>query len=111
VKRARTWTHVLDHIDQWASAREVPGGIEITFEQAPGVRRRVEVVVTAEDWEDYLSVIWGSWDPRVTPFKDTVLAMPVETYYLVYDTYDWIPSRTRDLPDEELPSGPGEWVV
>ena len=38
------WARVLEHIGQWASAHEVPGGIEITFEQSSGVLRTVEVV-------------------------------------------------------------------
>ena len=106
----RVWARVLEYIDQWASAREVPGGIEITVEQA-GVPRTVEVVVTPHDWDTYLSVIWGTGDPRVTPFKDKVLAMPADMGYLVYDTYDWWPSRTPEPPEDHLPPKRGEWVV
>lgn len=36
---------------------------------------------------------------------------PEEADYLVYDTYDWEPSQTRELPGDVLDSGPGEWVV
>ena len=107
----RVWARVLEYIDQWASAREVPGGIEITVEQSPGVPRTVEVIVTPHDWDTYLSVIWGTGDPRVTPFKDRVLAMPADMGYLVYDTYDWWPSRTPEPPEDHLPPGRGEWVV
>ena len=60
----RVWARVLEYIDQWASAREIPGGIEITLEQSPGVPRTVEVVVTPDDWDTYLGVIWGTRDPR-----------------------------------------------
>lgn len=105
------WARVLEYIDQWASAREVPGGVEITFEQTPGVLRTVEVVVTPADWDSYLSVIWGTDDPRSTPFKVGVLAMPAEMRYLVYDTYDWWPSHTPGLPEHDRPTGPGEWMV
>jgi len=111
VRYRSVWARVLDYIDQWASAREVPGGIEITFEQSPGVPRTVEVVVTADEWDTYLSVIWGTEDPRVTPFKEKVLAMPADMGYLVYDTYDWWPCPTPELPEDDLATGPGEWVV
>lgn len=111
VRNRRVWARVLEHIDQWASSRDVPGGIEITFEQPPGASRTVEVVVTPDDWDTYLSVIWGTDDPRVTPFKDKVLAMPADTAYLVYDTYDWWPSHTPEPPGDDRPPGPGEWVV
>lgn len=111
VRYRRVWARVLEYIDQWASAREVPGGIQITFEQSPGVPRTVEVVVTPDDWDTYLSVIWGTEDPRVTPFKDKVHAMPADMGYLVYDTYDWWPSHTPESPEDDLLTGPGEWVV
>ena len=102
---------MLDYINEWASGREVGDGIEVTFEQSPGVLRTVEVVVTPDDWDTYLSVIWGTGDPRVTPFKDAVLATPAEMRYLVYDTYDWWPSHTREPPEDDFPPGPGEWAV
>ena len=46
------WDRVLEYIDQWASAREVPGGIEVTFQESPGLLRTVVVVVTWDDVED-----------------------------------------------------------
>jgi hypothetical protein len=37
--------------------------------------------------------------------------MPKDTAFLVYDPYDWVPSQTRELPDDDLNPGPCEWVV
>jgi len=67
--------------------------------------------VTLAEWDDYVSTIYGTGDPRVTPFKEQVLATPAAAHYLVYDTYDWVPSATRELPDDDFAPGPGEWVV
>jgi hypothetical protein len=82
---------------------EVPGGIEVTFEKSPGATRTVEVVVTAAEWDDYISTIYGTGDPRATTLKKQVLATPAGTPYLVYDNYDWEPSETRELPEDGRP--------
>ena len=78
----------------------------------PGVTRTVEVAVTSAEWDGYISTIYGTGDPRATPFKQKVLATPDTVQYLVYDdTYDWQPSETRELPEDDYNPGPGEWVV
>jgi hypothetical protein len=111
VKYDRLWERLIEYVNEWASAAEVPGGIEVTFEQSPGVTRTVEVVMTAADWDDYVSIMFGTGDPRATPLKGEVLATPDRARYLVYDTYDWVPSETRELPPDVCNPGPGEWVV
>jgi hypothetical protein len=114
MKYDRLWERLIEYVDEWASAREVPGGIEVTFEHPPGVTRTVEVVLTPADWDGYISTIFGTGDPRATPLREQVLATPAEVRYLVYDSriYDWEPSPTRELPPEdEVDHGPGEWVV
>ena len=112
VKYDRLWERLLEYVNEWATAREVPGGIKVTFESSPGVPRTVEVVLTSAEWDDYLSTIFGTGDPRATPFKQKVLATPETAHYLVYDdNYDWEPSETRELAEDDLDPGPGEWVV
>ena len=112
MKHCRLWERLIEYVNEWASAREVPGGIEVTFETAPGVTRTVEVVVTSAEWDGYISTIYGTGDPRATPLKQKVLATPDTARYLVYDdTYDWQPSETRELPEDDFNPGPGEWVV
>lgn len=111
MKCDRLWERLIEYIDEWASARDLPGGIEVTFEQAPGVTRTVEVVVSLAEWDDYVSTIYGTGDPRATTLKQKLLAMPERADYLVYDIYHWEPSQTRELPGEVLDPGPGEWVV
>lgn len=111
MKYDRLWERLIEYLNEWASAREVPGGIEVTFEQSPGATRTVEVVVTLADWDDYVSTIYGTGDPRATTLKKEILATPDGAPYLIYDTYDWRPSGTRELPHEDLDPGPGEWVV
>jgi hypothetical protein len=49
VEYDRLWERLIEYINECATAREVPGGIEVTFEQSPSVSRTVEVVVTLAD--------------------------------------------------------------
>ncbi len=105
------WQRLLEYVATWASVREVAGGIEVAFEQAPGSARTVEVVVTRAQWADYTSTVFGTDDPRATPLRERLRAMPDDARYLVYDTYDWLPSATRELPPDEPSEGTGEWVI
>jgi hypothetical protein len=105
VKYDRLWERLIECINEWASAREVPGGIEVTFEQSPGGTRTVKVLVTLADWDDYVSTIYGTGDPRATTLKKKVLTMPNGAHYLVYDTYDWVPSERRELPEDDFTLG------
>lgn len=67
--------------------------------------------MTEADWDDHVSTICGTGDPRAKRLKEKVLATPDEAHYLVYDTHDWEPSETRELPKDDFKSGLGEWVV
>lgn len=108
----RLWERLLKYVNEWANAREVAGGIEVTFETEVGLTRTVEVVMSPADWDGFVSIMYGTGDPRATPFKRIVLSTPENARYLVYDdTYDWQPARTRELPEDDFNPGPGEWVV
>lgn len=111
VKYDRLWERLIEYINEWASAREVPGGIEVTLENLPGVPRIVEVMLTSADWDDYVSTIHGTDDPAATTLKEKLLAAPHGAQYLVYDNYDWEPSETRELVKDDFDPGRGEWVV
>lgn len=111
VKYNRLWERLIEYLDELGIAREVPGGIEVTFEQFPGVTRTVEVVMTLADWDDYVTTMYGTDDPRATALRGKVFATPDWARYLVYDgTYDWGPSQTRELLEEDFDPSPGEWV-
>ncbi|GAB2858815.1 hypothetical protein GCM10027026_05770 [Myroides odoratimimus subsp. xuanwuensis] len=45
-------------------------------------------------------------------FRGASTATPATARYLVYDgSYDWQPSETRELPEDDFAPGPGQWVV
>ncbi len=109
----RVWERLIGHLDELGSAREVPGGIEVTIAHSPGHTRTVGVVMSPQDWDTFISTMYGDGDPANTAIKEKVLAVPAGTPYLVYDdTYDWTPSETRTLPaDDWHPRAQGQWVV
>lgn len=111
VKYDRQWERLIEYLNEWAIARNVPGGVEVTFEQSPGVIRSVEVVMTEDDWDDYIRLMYGTDDRRGTRLDLAIQSAPVGARYLVYDTYDWVPSDTPVLPEDDFKPGPGEWVV
>jgi hypothetical protein len=64
-------------------------------------------VVTLADWDDYVSTIYGTGDGSATVLQDEVLAMPDAAEFLVYDDYDWEPSRARELSADDAACRPG----
>jgi hypothetical protein len=108
----RIWERLLEHLEELGSAREVAGGIEVITDRPRGRSRTVEVVVSPEEWDDYVSTMYGDGDPTQTGIKDRVLEVPYGVRYLVYDgSYNWTPSETRELPEEDFDPGRGAWVV
>ena len=67
----------------WASPREVPGGIEVSYVGESGTRRTVEIVMSPEDWDE-LSVVIGIESPD--RLKRRLLALPDDTPFLVCDS-------------------------
>ena len=106
-----TWEGLLTYLDGWATAREVSGGIEVELGDPCGGRRVVEMVVTPEDWDVYVTTVFGTGDAALTPLKEKLLATPENNRFLVYATYDWVPSPTRTLVRPAPPTELGEWVV
>jgi len=111
MKYERLWERLTEYLEEWASTREVPGGIEVTFEQTPGTWRVVELVISPVDWDDYITSIYGDGDPRATSLKDKIFAMPEATPYLVYDNYGWDASQTPHVPNDDSMPGSGGWVA
>ena len=109
----RVWERLIEYLDDLGGAREVPGGIEVTVGESPGRTRTVEVVVSPQDWDGFISTLYGDGDPAVTTIKEKVLSVPEGVPYLVYDRIcDWEPSAARELPADDFdPEMRGEWLV
>ena len=98
------WNRLLEFLISWADAREVTGGIEVTFRRCAGGRRTVELVLTPDEWDSLVSVV-----RRDTPgsVKDRILALPEGQPFLGSSTEVGGPHRPRtddrgdSLPDFE----------
>lgn len=96
------WNRLLESLSSWADAREVTGGVEVTFKRPSGGHRTVELVLTPDDWDSLASVV-----QRDTPrsVKERILALPEDQPFLVCDAgVELIGSATRDLPPDEAAS-------
>lgn len=62
-------------------------------------RRRVEIVMTEDDWSDLARVIYGSFDGAAEHLRRALAAAEAEDApYLVYYTYNLEPSQTPESP-------------
>lgn len=119
----RLWGRLLEFLNGWATAREVrPGRIEITLQRSGKHPRTIELVMTRDEWDDLVTIPYGDFDLAARGVKRSVLALGTDQRFLVYRTYELVPSLTPDLPEdskdrqlEELarrhPEGFGRWVV
>lgn len=63
------WERLLGYINEWASAREVREASKLSLSNLRVVIRIVEVLVSPADWDDYITTIYGTGEPRDTPLQ------------------------------------------
>jgi len=95
MKYDRLWERLIEHLDELGGVREVPGGIEVSFERPDGAGQSVEIRMTPRSWDDFIITMYGTGDPSVTTIEAKVLATPIGKRYLIFDNYDWVPHETR----------------
>lgn len=118
----RLWERLIEFLNGWATAREVrPGRIEVTLPRS-GTPRTIELVMTHEEWDDLVTILHGDFDLAASTVKRSVLGVGADQRFLVYRTYELVPSLTPDLPEDpedrqlqelarQHPEGFGRWVV
>jgi hypothetical protein len=106
----QAWNHLLGLLNSWANAREVAGGIEVSFVAPSGARRTVEIVMTPEDWEELAEVIGHE---SAASLRERLLALEEGKSFLICDGgVELLASSTRELPSDDFkPNSSGEWVV
>jgi hypothetical protein len=120
----RIWGRLLEFLNKWSEAVEVgPGRIRVSWEEADGSTRDVEILMTPEEWEEMVGVMWGGFGRELRAhLKDTVLGLQPQEHFLVYGDYALYPQATEEVPVdpdlarlEELsrqhPEGFGEWMT
>lgn len=115
------WERLLDFLNTWGTATETePGRIEVVAPLPDGSTREVEIVMTRQQWDDLVSIPFGDFDLAAAEVRSAVLALRDDDRFLVYATYELVPSPTRVLPADpeeerltdlarEHPDGIGHW--
>lgn len=108
------WDRLIAYLTELGEVHETSLGLKIVAKGEPeGPPAATEIVMAPEEWDDYLSTIFGTGDPAVTPIRDRVLAALGREPHLVYDgTYDWTAGDEPELPADVEPNGQGgRWFV
>ena len=107
----RRWERLIAYLNTWAQAHEEGDGIAVTFRSRDGADQTVQIVMTADDWMDYMGTTYGTDDPAKTDIKDWILLTPTDAAFLVYRMYEFHPSDNPTLPPEpelDISRPPGE---
>ena len=90
-------------LNTWGSARVLePGRIELIAGSSVGVSRRVEILLSAEDWETMWTVAFGDVTAAAGSIRHSFDRLGQADRFLVYNNqYEVVPS-----PDENVPIDP-----
>ena len=99
----RSWWSVL--VDVLGSLGDVAGsepvGLVVSTRRGDVTRRRIEVVMTEDEWDDMVSIMWGEVEGAAQHVRQLVLQQPRDKRYLVYSQY-----MLEPCVDPVLPVGP-----
>lgn len=101
---------LLSGLDSLGSARELSAGQVEVWVTRGRDRRRVVVVMTAEEWDEMASVRWGDADDALADVKRTVSSLGAEHPYAVYGDYELEPSTTPVREDTSTDDDPVDTV-
>jgi hypothetical protein len=110
VTQPPTWEGLLEILSTWSDAREVPGGIEVSFTTPTGASRTVQVVMSEHDWEE---LTWTIQRESPETLRERIVGLPADVPYLVCDSgVELVPSATPELPPDDFrPEPGGRWVA
>lgn len=93
------WALLVSVLESVASvsARE-PEGLVVSDERGDGTRAVVEIVMSPEEWDDLVSMMWGSVRAAAEHVRDQVLSQPTDKRFLVYHLYNLVACDRPALP-------------
>lgn len=103
------WQQLVEELDAWtAASAEAPGRIEVSVPHGAAI-----VVMTAEEWDEMVGVMWGNVPDAVEDVKRTLLSLQPHQGFAVYNRYRLYPSAEPSLSDSAEPEGTagGKWVA
>jgi len=123
VKYDRLWERLFEFLNRWSTALEVePGRTEVIIHNPNGSSRVTEILMTSDEWDDMVSVLYADFDAAAEDVRKAVLEPTEPLRFLVYEDYQLWPSATPELPidpeDARLnetarknPEGIGHWFA
>ena len=107
------WRRLVEALDGWTSASAIAAGrIEVSLPDDTDGHRAV-IVMTPDEWDDLVGVMWGSFEDAVDDVVRTLQRLQPHETFAVYSQYRLEGSTTPRLPRTPGP-GPeagGEWVA
>ena len=92
------WTELVDALGSIAQVEDrEPNGLVVTA-QSPGTPRVVEIVMTPDEWDDLVGMMWGAPEAAAQHVRQLVLDQPRDQRYLVYSLYQLEPCGTPEIP-------------
>jgi hypothetical protein len=91
----RLWERLLTLLGTLGEVdASTPGRLRLRID-----RQRVEIVMTEGEWDDLVSIPWGSFSGGAQHLLNALSAAEAAgAPYLVYDRYDLLPSETPESP-------------
>ena len=92
------WDHLVDVLATAGAVTERdPGGLTVVL-GSDDTSMVVEIVMTQDEWDDLVSIMWGDVEPAAQHVRELVLGRPRGRRYLVYSQYNLMPSDSPALP-------------
>lgn len=107
MRSSNLWRPLMSYLGGWAERlSEDPDGITVQYRDATGGRRRVHIEMSRDDWDEFVTIPWGSFDSAAARLREILVSLPPGETKLVYDQYDLVLEKDR-YTDEDLPdAGP-----
>lgn len=93
------WSVLVDVLGSLGDvAGREPVGLVVSTRRGDVTRRRIEIVMTEDEWDDMVSIMWGEVEGAAQHVRQLVLQQPRDKRYLVYSQYMLEPSVDPVLP-------------
>jgi hypothetical protein len=93
------WRRLLHELRTLGTVKAGDGLITLFPDRPGGGPREIVIVMTLDEWDETVGVMWGrDADGAARQVGRTVRELRPEQRFLIYRTYDLVPSETPKLP-------------
>lgn len=94
------WARLLDELSRVGTVKEEDGLLTVYPDRPGGGSREIVIVMTPDEWDALVSITWSDVNAAATWVGKVMRELAREDRFLVYEQYDLVPSRTRNLPPD-----------